>query len=394
MPGPSPAQYYATVVASIVSSLLSLAGSSAVIIASFKASRDSNYQRLVLSLSVADALSSFTNIFHPFMLPRYVREAAGLLWASGNEATCSAAGFFFVLGPALVSFFSLYLSAYFFIKVRYNLQDEFIKKSLILPGSVFALVVCFGFAITGVATNGYGPRVYHNVCSFGDCEIGMLEECEFETGLSWYLGWIHVALIVLPALISLGFTVAVYFSVKAKLQATQRFSFENCLEENKLLTATRSQAFWYALAYWNSFIWYLVFGIVGGDDFLLEDNEGKPGYFSLQLLSWWFFPLQGFVNFIVYTRPRYLQWRQSSPDKSIFFAFRQAISLQPVGATAQIRSSRLTSGSGSQRAINSSQRWSLRTLSSSKLVTAPKDGPKDTKDSNPGPKETPAIDVS
>lgn len=178
MTGPSPAQYYSTVSASLVSSLLSLAGSSAVIICSsrHRDSLDSVYQRLVLNLSLADALSSCANIFHPFLLPRQLRDTAGLLWASGNETTCSVAGFFFALWPTLVSFLSLYLSYYFYLKVAYNLQDDHIHKYYLRPANMFAVILCFGLATAGVAIKGFAPRVYHNICFFGDCEIGKLDE--------------------------------------------------------------------------------------------------------------------------------------------------------------------------------------------------------------------------
>ena len=264
--GPSPVQYYTAVLASIVSSLLSFAGSSAVIVSSFRDTKHSIYQQLVLAISLTDALGSFTNLFFPFLLPRYTREAGGLLWASGNQATCRLTGFFFVLCPPLVSFFGLYLSAYFLARVRYNTSDEKIRTFYFRPAMAFAVLLCFGLALAGaVIPNGYAPRVYHNVCNFGDCAIGKVDECEYETGLSWYLGWLQVGMIVLPALMALGCTIAVYFTVRAKLRASRRFAFSGTRnqQQDDMLKATRTQAICYSLAYWNSFFWYFMFGILG-----------------------------------------------------------------------------------------------------------------------------------
>lgn len=369
--GLSAAQYYALVITSTVSSILSCAGSCSVTISSYREIQ-SIYQRLVLSLSIADAIGSLTNIFHPFLLPRYVRDY-GLLWASGNASTCSAMGFFFALCPALVSFFSLYLSSFFFLKVRYNTQDRIIQRRYLLPGNIVAVTSCLGIALVGVAIRGYAPRVYHNICNFGDCVIGYVDECEQETGLSWYLGWIHVALIVVPGLVALCLTIAVYFSVRAKLKASRRYHFQGAdMQTNDdKLKATRTQAILYCLAYWNSFFWYLVFGIVGGDDKIMVEKEGTPPYFAMQLLAWMFFPLQGFVNFLVYTRPRYLQWRKIETDSRIR-ALRQAVSLQPISATAHVRSNISKQSKSTRSGLSKTASGLSRASSGLSIVRPPK----------------------
>ena len=71
----------------------------------------------------------------------------------------------------------------------------------------------------------------------------------------------------------------------------------------------------------------------------MVEKEGEPAYFAIQLLVWILFPAQGLVNFFVYTRPRYIQWRQMHIHKGRWFAFRKAISLEPVSATAHLQRS-------------------------------------------------------
>ena len=356
----SEAQYYTLVGVSMFSSTLSMISSGIIVISASRkpssstsmssASGTSNnnrshnksvsvYQRILLAMSLTDVIGSFFLLLHPFLLPRYTREF-GMRLASGNSATCSLAGFFLVLCPLLVTFLSLWLSLYFYTKVRYNKQERDMVKMFryLVTASV---LVCLGLAISGlIVPQGYAPRTYHNVCNFGDCVMGKLDECDVEAGASWYLGWVNVVLFVLPAVAALCLTAGLYCTVKKKLAATRQFSFvdQNTQQQQDLLKATRNQAMLYALAYWNSFFWYFLYGMTGGDDLTVIDQEGEVPYlFAVQVLVWFFFPLQGFVNLVVYSRPRYLQWRQMYVHEGRWFAFRKAVSLQPVSATAQLR---------------------------------------------------------
>ena len=372
-----PGQYYTLVIVAMVSSVLSVAGSTVVALAARHGISDSIYQRLVLGLSLSDAIGSFMNILHPFLLPRYVRDH-GLLWASGNAATCSFIGFFFTLCPCLVSFFSLYLAAYFYLKVRHNTPDRKIVQSYEKPAVITALGLCLAVSVTGSATHAFAPRIYHNVCYFGDCAIGELVvvldalnntvvgECqEYESGLSWYLGWFQVALIVVPALTAVALTIGVYRTVHAKLKASQRFVFPGSQEEHernaslgqdKKLLAVRTQTILYSLAYWNSFFWFLLYGILGGDDHVMVQHESDPFYFGLSVVVWTLFPLQGLINFLVYTRPRYLQWRSRYPSAGRLWVMGNCISFQPVPATVHVDSPGLSSStSASKKSFKTAQ---------------------------------------
>jgi len=67
--------------------------------------------------------------------------------------------------------------------------------------------------------------------------------------------------------------------------------------------------------YLNSFIWpFLVFAINESVD--TQGREGEPGLFTLQLLAWILFPLQGGFNCIVYLNPQWRRWRAIHPNAS------------------------------------------------------------------------------
>ena len=85
------------------------------------------------------------------------------------------------------------------------------------------------------------------------------------------------------------------------------------------------------------------------DDVWLLEQEGKPGLYTFQVLTWTFVPSQGLLNFFVYTRPTYLRWRKVFPERSRFWALykaaaleapaRKARSLHPTLSTLMTRSS-------------------------------------------------------
>jgi hypothetical protein len=339
----SPKQYYTLVVVSVVSASLSSIFSYVTIVAAWRGKNSSLYQRLLLLLSAANMVGSFALIFHPFSLPQRTREE-GLLWAFGNDATCSVSGFFFVSCFPLVSFFHMYLSGYFWAKVRYNAQHTVLtSRRYAWHGVALAIFLCLSLAFMGSASQSFAPRVYHNICSFGDCELGKMDDCR-ETrgsGVSWYLGWVHLAFVVLPSLVALVMTIAVLATVRAKLIRGQRY--DASARNQRLLTthqqdklrAVRTQALLYSLSYWNSFFWYFANGSVGRDDLLMEEKQGKPFYFTVAFLSWLLFPLHGLVNYAVYIRPRYLHRRKAGRSRCT--ALLEAISFEPVSILQHLK---------------------------------------------------------
>jgi hypothetical protein len=85
--------------------------------------------------------------------------------------------------------------------------------------------------------------------------------------------------------------------------------------------AVRTQAFLYAGTYWCSFIWMLI-ATIGGlfsiNNVETPDQTEPESSITLDILVvliYFFYPLQGFLNFLVYTRPRYLEYRKSEPEQ-------------------------------------------------------------------------------
>lgn len=98
------------------------------------------------------------------------------------------------------------------------------------------------------------------------------------------------------------------------------------------LTEIRDQSILYSLIYLNAFTWPVVSVILASA--YSESEHGSmhldSGIYAFDVLSRILFPLQGFLNFFVYTRMTRRQWRRAEPDKSIFWIYRRVLSMEPV----------------------------------------------------------------
>ena len=69
-------------------------------------------------------------------------------------------------------------------------------------------------------------------------------------------------------------------------------------------------------AFLNGLLWTVAEGIIT-DAKDVQGRGGEPGWFTFQLASFVFFPLQGFFNFVIFIRPVYIKRRKNYPTESI-----------------------------------------------------------------------------
>eukprot|EP00541_Cyclophora_tenuis_P017615 CAMPEP_0116566576 /NCGR_PEP_ID=MMETSP0397-20121206/14536_1 /TAXON_ID=216820 /ORGANISM="Cyclophora tenuis, Strain ECT3854" /LENGTH=144 /DNA_ID=CAMNT_0004093487 /DNA_START=186 /DNA_END=620 /DNA_ORIENTATION=- len=72
-------------------------------------------------------------------------------------------------------------------------------------------------------------------------------------------------------------------------------------------------------------------------------REDETSVFGLLICLQIFFPLQGFWNFLIYVRPRYLRWRRREPDMSRFWCLQQALNRHAVLTTSSVAPSEFKS---------------------------------------------------
>jgi hypothetical protein len=207
------------------------------------------------------------------------------------------------------------------------------------------------------------------MCNLGYCVItkdSYVVSCTVETTqqhIARTLNYIYGAILMSIALSSIFCCLALYYSVRNTIKKNQKYQFSTTPRESLVSTTTnhhellsvsnkqpscsrlsttstrrpnhetnskelavRTQAILYACTYWSSFLWIFMVTITG--DFYRENPSVI--FVGVAIIIYFFYPLQGFLNFLVYTRPRYLEYRKNEPDHGKFYAFRMSLTLQPV----------------------------------------------------------------
>lgn len=324
MSGLSPGQYYGLVAVAATSSIASLVGSTAIIYRSCR-SLDRLYDRILMTLSIADVLFSITNLVHPYLLPE---DTPGLLFAVGNTTTCSFAGFSMTTLPLFITSCNCVLSLYFYLLVCRPWREEINSQRFQVPALIGAFVISVGTGIAGIVTESYNPSALMHVCYFNDFPQDCSDDPEVECirgEIGDKVGWFGIGTLIVAAILGIGFTLRVHAHVKAVVSTQQRHSENYTFRDNpeashKKMKNVAYQAILYTLVYLNSFMWpFLAFGVneaVGN----VKGREGEPALYALQFLAWLLFPIQGLLNAIVYFRVSYRRWRIVAPQSSRLYS--------------------------------------------------------------------------
>lgn len=216
------------------------------------------YHRLLLAMSVADILNSAWLMLGP--LPN-IRET-GILFASGNTATCAAAGFFFHLGFS-VMYYNISLMLYYVMVIRFGIKQQVISR--IEP---FMHIISIGKplveGIIGLSYDAFNPwaytgcyfAIYPPFCDKGDgkpCTRGRLARL---FNLIFTLGP-QIAFVA-------TFYVCVAFicsSVNKQARRASRIAINDGPVLRKRAVVT--QSILYSLVFVNTHIWFFIAALIG-----------------------------------------------------------------------------------------------------------------------------------
>ena len=313
------------------SSALSLFGSASIIylIAKKQTWRDSIFQRIMLNVSIADAIWSFGNMVHAFMIPS---EAEHTVIAFGNAITCNVAGF--VTGVlATSSLYSCVLSAYFFLKITRSWSEARTKRVF----EPWIHVVSWGFpallCILVLFSGGYQPSDF-NVC--------LADRSDDASIMAKTVAAVSSLLILFPAVAGFVFIWLMYASVRRQQIRSQHYDFsEQDKQRRRNTKIVATQGIFYSLAFFNTFISLIISVVAEGyildrsSSTTSEEPRIRKGVFYASLLLFVMLPLQGFLNWIVYIRPNLVQWKVANPEESWWWAYRQVMSGNPTPRAAR-----------------------------------------------------------
>jgi hypothetical protein len=230
--------------------------------------------QLLLALSCVDCLSStawaFTTI--PVEQTYLNGDSTNIYGARGNKATCKAQGFFIQLGLA-APFCNLALAVYYMLMIIYGWRENQIKKyGLWMVG----LPLFIGLALACASIPFYGNNL--PVC---------------------YVDY-FIFFLTIPIVIVIFFETAIMFTIYWKVYNQER-RVRRWIVRSNVQSLPRKvfwQCFWYLMCFYVS--WPIVLGFVNTANGSFNDAFGF--YCTAMILM----PLQGFLNFIAYSRHQIL----------------------------------------------------------------------------------------
>ena len=339
-------QFLAKLVAVSTSSILSIVGSSAVL---WMASRNVSkvYNRQMIVLSVADLIFSTSALLQPWLST----PESTLPSSMGTTASCTAVGFMGFHSSMSVALSNCTLSLYFLLRVAYGWQDKAIARRLEYPAYALAIFGPLILGIPAVITKSINPEHIMKACWVDASPKGCVDpnnDIECIRGSFWSVNIIGNAAIFLVFCISMlcfCATYKVYRSVSDRIRASTNYSFHGVSNENmtRRLNDVSTQAILYSLVYLNTFAWPILMVIAytvvlpheigGGSSSNTDDHNQSPDIFWVEFLVALFYPIQGFLNFIVYSRLNLQRWRELYPDRSYMWAFGMVLQADPASST-------------------------------------------------------------
>lgn len=442
-----------------ISSVLSLLGSLWISIefvfgkhSGEEKNRFNPYHRLLFAMSVFDILESVWNFTSTWPIP----EGTKNLWdPRGNQATCSAQGFFLMLGVA-IPIYNAHLALYYLLIINYRITEMTIKGIIEPLMHISACGWAIGTAVAALFLNQYNnanlwcwiapyPPGCKDSWSFGkeaNCERGdnawiyrwafyfaPLWSCiafSGEFGRPCYMLLFRCfSDEFLLHLISLGvctFLVCAHVSeldrrtVRFRRPESFRGIYDNSdisaagshdsaddpesdkpngwwasfvnrhkmhVENNPRTVQVQVQALFFMMTFFLTHFWSTTNRII-------QQIDGKS-IFWLTVVHSFFDPLQGFLNFLVFQRPRYAKMRRLRSDLGRFEAVKFA--LQPswwpergLFPNSRSRHSSADSNNTPQRPLNSFRQSTMQRIvpPNSKMESILEDPAEDPEDKRNG----------
>lgn len=265
--------------------------------------RHPTYLRLLSGLSVFDTLSSLMALVSVFVKDNELGSLA-----------CTAVPYLQASTLGASAVYTACLSIYFVLVTVVEAKNHTIVCFYEPCFHFVSIAVPISLTTAGIWLEVYNPVSYSEVCWVSPYP----DDCNGEDCLrGGEYGWIWHTIANSFIFVSFGTIVianlAIYVKVRRVESRINRFQLHESAQSR--MAATQSFLFCggFVLTYIFSFI---VAGI---------SDVGTWYSFMFSLLESFFFPLQGFFNFLVYFRPRYVSWRSTCPEDSRWFAFKMSV---------------------------------------------------------------------
>lgn len=276
--------------------------------------------RLLVGICCSDMLFSFCTIISTAAIPKDTDSYYKIHGNVGNAATCKAQGFFIQLGILGMPLYLISLSLYYLLVIRYNVNDDVIRRKVEPFMHVFSICIPLSTAIAALCLNLYHQKLF--VCWIEakpwGCTVDKSLVCTEGANAPWYelsFAGIWFILAFVFEVICMGL---IYATVRKRERIMNTFSFRG--RDGRILSRcstrvteerrdTAIQAILYISAFLFTYLW--PFG-----SFIMYHALGRSPDASYTLASIFFMSLLGFWNFIAFLRPRYVKVSRQNKDKS------------------------------------------------------------------------------
>mmetsp|Transcript_12569 Transcript_12569/g.34860 ORF Transcript_12569/g.34860 Transcript_12569/m.34860 type:complete len:384 (+) Transcript_12569:106-1257(+) len=278
------------------------------------------FHRLMLGLSAGDCLVSLSTIIAPYLQP----PDEHLLAARGSTSTCSFAGVLLYAILSAASYNSC-LAFFYYKTIRVGDTEQQVSRRYEKWMHIFSVGLFVVFNAIAIPLEAYNPTESTRLCDIAqaptNCDIDQDLECtrgQYTDSLSTTV----LLLLVSLGVVGITLTTLVFIHVRQVFKASQKYRYEDQSSENKRKHRLAVQAILYCVTMVNLFLWGLSSTIfenqVPGET---RAHLGRPRVFAFLILQSFFFPLQGFFNFIIYTHPRLHSNLQRFPDNTFTYSF-------------------------------------------------------------------------
>jgi hypothetical protein len=299
------------------------------------------YSRIIFGLSIADIMQSLGIVISPLAAPSGTLDAP---WAMGSTGSCSAIGFLLNVGGLAVPFYTLFLTHYFLQRVKYKLTPaQFARKMECRITTCIWLFPAIG-GLVGLVNGYFNPGPGGSVCVIIDkplsCSIDPKTYGDCVRGQNAYLA--SSFLLVLPFLLSFAmviinlarFTFHVYQQEQmfkptnqeptsgsdgeGRIRGTSSAAnVETIPDEGSSSASLVKQALVQSSLYIASFIICYVAPVISFIVVALRIPSPAWTFWFTSI----FWPLGGFFNILIYTRPKVSRYKDSNPEYSRLHVF-------------------------------------------------------------------------
>jgi len=303
------------------SALLSMIGSALIIreIMIDPKKRSLTYHRILFCMSVIDFSTSSWFFVSTWAIPK---DTANVFLASGTEGSCQAQGGLISLNIAS-PLYNLSLSIYYILMIKCKWTQESIRSWASPFLLLYPIAFASGVSIAGFVMDLYAPAgMWCWIAPHPQGCVGL--ECAGSSGRSNFFRWLFFYGPLWVTIVFMGvFMAIIYTSITKgdgkdalgnKLPVDYFWFFSKDRTGLAMSKADRNrrmirQAIWYMLAFNLTWVWPTA---------VRATEIFKPPPYGLYVMMAIFAPLQGFLNYISYIRPRYLRNKELHPEWTFF----------------------------------------------------------------------------